>query len=122
MIFAKALRGVKVFEMHSRKSQTVRTRTAAQFRESKCAMMFSSDVSARGVDYPDVTAVVQVGLTDKEQYIHRLGRTARAGGKGEGVLILADFEQSLLRDLRGKDDFVCVLEHASWFCCMELDA
>ena len=44
------------------------------------------------MDYPDVTMVLQVGLTDKEQYIHRLGRTARAGAKGAGLLLLADYE------------------------------
>ena len=54
--------------------------------------MFTSDVTARGLDYPDVTFVLQVGLTTKEQYIHRLGRTARAGKGGKGLLLLADFE------------------------------
>lgn len=55
--------------------------------------MFTSDVSARGVDYPDVTRVIQVGLTTREQYIHRVGRTARAGKGGSGVLLLAPFEE-----------------------------
>jgi ATP-dependent RNA helicase MSS116 len=43
--------------------------------------------------------VLQVGLTDRDQYIHRLGRTARAGMQGRGVLVLADFEKPLLREL-----------------------
>uniref|UniRef100_M4B154 ATP-dependent RNA helicase n=1 Tax=Hyaloperonospora arabidopsidis (strain Emoy2) TaxID=559515 RepID=M4B154_HYAAE len=88
-----------VLEMHSRKSQGVRTKTAAEFRKGRKVMMFSSDVSARGVDYPDVSLVLQVGLTDRDQYIHRLGRTARAGMKGKGVLVLAEFETSLLNRL-----------------------
>ena len=52
--------GIPVLEMHSRKSQTQRTRAADQFRAGKRCIMFSSDVSARGVDYPDVSLVIQV--------------------------------------------------------------
>ena len=52
--------GIPVLEMHSRKSQAQRTRAADQFRAAKRCIMFSSDVSARGVDYPDVSLVVQV--------------------------------------------------------------
>ena len=55
--------GGNVLEMHSRKSQAHRTKTADKFRNARNAVMFSSDVSARGVDYPDVTLVVQVWLT-----------------------------------------------------------
>merc|ERR1719231_678690 len=83
--------------MHSRKSQSHRTKVAEQFREGTDVVMFSSDVSARGMDYPDVTSVVQVGMpSDKAQYIHRLGRTARAGKAGGGHLLLADFEAGFL--------------------------
>jgi ATP-dependent RNA helicase MSS116 len=76
--------------------------------------MFSSDVTARGtichhhisdnftwtatgMDYPDVSLVVQVGLTPKDQYIHRIGRTARAGKGGSGVLMCAPFEERFLK-------------------------
>lgn len=44
------------------------------------------------MDYPDVSFVLQIGLTDRDQYIHRLGRTARAGKSGTGMLVLAPFE------------------------------
>jgi len=92
--------GWAVIEMHSRKSQPHRTRAADQFREGTNLVMFSSDVSARGMDYPDVTAVIQVGMpSDKAQYVHRLGRTARAGKSGGGHLLLADFESSFLQSL-----------------------
>ena len=54
-----------------------------------------------GMDYPDVTFVLQMGSTTKEQYTHRLGRTARAGKEGSGLLLCAPFEMSALqRDLR----------------------
>jgi len=88
-----------VLEMHSRKSQSARTKAADAFRKGKKIIMFSSDVSARGVDYPDVSLVLQVGLTDRDQYIHRLGRTARAGMEGRGILVLAEFEKAMLHDL-----------------------
>jgi ATP-dependent RNA helicase MSS116 len=52
--------GIQTLEIHSRKSQVHRSRTSDQFRAAKCAVMSSSDVSARGVDYPDVTLVIQV--------------------------------------------------------------
>ncbi|KAL5052857.1 hypothetical protein RYX36_033539 [Vicia faba] len=54
-------------------------------------------VYARGVDYPDVTLVVQVGLpNDKQQYIHRLGKTRRRGKEGHGILLLAPWEEFFL--------------------------
>ena len=88
-------------EIHSRKTQSARTRTSDQFRSCKQGIMFSSDVTARGMDYPDVTFVLQMGSTTKEQYTHRLGRTARAGKEGSGLLLCAPFEMSALqRDLR----------------------
>jgi len=87
------LSGFKVLEIHSRKSQKQRDRASEEFREAKNAVMFSSDVSARGMDYPDVSFVLQVGLTDRAQYIHRLGRTARAGKEGKGALLLAAYEE-----------------------------
>lgn len=54
--------GIDVLETHSRKSQSARTRVSQAFRSSKGVIMFTSDVSARGMDYPDVSLVVQVGL------------------------------------------------------------
>ena len=93
--------GQDVTEIHSRKSQGHRTKAADAFRAAKKGVMMSSDVSARGLDYPDVTLVVQVGLpSSREQYIHRLGRTARAGKKGEGLLLLAPHEEFFTRQLK----------------------
>jgi ATP-dependent RNA helicase MSS116, mitochondrial len=91
-----APRKFNIIEMHSRKSQGYRTGASERFRVGKGIMMFSSDVTARGMDYPDVTMIVQVGLTDREQYIHRVGRTARAGKSGCGLLIAADYEAHAL--------------------------
>ncbi|KAI5309185.1 hypothetical protein KEM55_003853 [Ascosphaera atra] len=87
-------------EMHSRLTQQARTRNSDFFRRSKSCLLFSSDVTARGMDFPNVTHVIQVGLPrDRETYIHRLGRTARANKKGEGWILVHDAEMS---DLRSK--------------------
>ncbi|KAH9479672.1 DEAD-box ATP-dependent RNA helicase 26 [Psilocybe cubensis] len=86
-----------VLEIHSRKSQPARIRAAEDFKKAPSAILLSSDVAARGVDFPGVTLVLQVGLpSSAEQYVHRLGRTARAGASGRGILILSSEEQSFL--------------------------
>jgi ATP-dependent RNA helicase MSS116 len=93
--------GTPALEIHSRMSQPQRERASAAFRGARSAVMCSSDVSARGVDYPDVSAVIQVGApSDRSQYIHRLGRTARAGKSGDGVLLLAPHDSWVLHELR----------------------
>ncbi|KAL9191500.1 hypothetical protein ACHAXT_001206 [Thalassiosira profunda] len=93
-----------IFELHSKKSQSSRNTASEAFREATNAILFTSDVSARGIDYPDVTQVIQVGMPEsREQYIHRLGRTARAGKEGKGLLVLFPFEARFLSELRGLD-------------------
>ncbi|KAD4982740.1 hypothetical protein E3N88_19411 [Mikania micrantha] len=92
---------LNVREIHSRKPQSYRTRVSDEFRKSKGLILVTSDVSARGVDYPDVTLVIQVGLpADKAQYIHRLGRTGRKGKEGQGILLLAPWEQFFLSTIK----------------------
>ncbi|KAF5733522.1 P-loop containing nucleoside triphosphate hydrolases superfamily protein [Tripterygium wilfordii] len=92
---------LNVREIHSRKPQSYRTRVSEEFRKSKGLILVSSDVSARGVDYPDVTFVIQVGVpASREQYIHRLGRTGRKGKEGEGILLLAPWEEFFLASVK----------------------
>ena len=93
--------GIETLEMHSRKSQSQRVKVAEKFRTRSSVIMFSSDVSARGMDYPDVSSVIQVGLpSDRAQYIHRIGRTARAGKEGSGGLLLCEFEKFFIQELK----------------------
>jgi ATP-dependent RNA helicase MSS116, mitochondrial len=90
--------------LHSRMSQPARTRSSNAFRKSTGGhVLFTSDVSARGVDYPGTSLIIQVGLpSDREAYVHRLGRTARAGSSGHGVLLLCEHEMPFVeKELRG---------------------
>ncbi|CAM8935610.1 unnamed protein product [Rhodiola kirilowii] len=92
---------MNVREIHSRKPQSYRTRISDEFRKSKGLILVTSDVSARGVDYPDVSLVIQVGLpADRQQYIHRLGRTGRKGKQGQGILLLAPWEEFFLSSIK----------------------
>ncbi|KAI5655528.1 hypothetical protein M9H77_32715 [Catharanthus roseus] len=92
---------MNVREIHSRKPQIYRTRISDEFKESKRLILVTSDVSARGMNYPDVTLVIQVGIpSDREQYIHRLGRTGREGKEGKGIILLAPWEEYFLDELQ----------------------
>ncbi|KAI8546353.1 hypothetical protein RHMOL_Rhmol07G0110200 [Rhododendron molle] len=92
---------MNVREIHSRKPQLYRTRISDEFKESKRLILVTSDVSARGMNYPDVTLVIQVGIpSDRENYIHRLGRTGREGKEGEGILLLAPWEEYFLYEIK----------------------
>eukprot|EP00842_Homolaphlyctis_polyrhiza_P000017 jgi/Hompol1/1015/HPOL_002632-RA len=89
--------GMNVMQIHSGLTQMERSKIADRFRSSYSSVLFSSDVSARGVDYPGVTLVVQMGSpNNKEQYIHRVGRTGRAGKSGRGIIVLSSFDQPFL--------------------------
>ena len=94
-LFQLAL-GRRVMSLHSKKNQNARSVTSELFREANQGVLFTSDVSARGVDYPDVTHVVQIGVAaDRDTYIHRLGRTGRAGKSGKGLLVLLMDEERI---------------------------
>ncbi|KAL8767663.1 MAG: hypothetical protein Q9209_005922 [Squamulea sp. 1 TL-2023] len=96
-IFQQQL-GLEVFELHSRLTQSSRTRTTNVFKTAKRGIMFASDVIGRGMDFPNVFLVVQVGLpSDADAYTHRVGRTARAGKDGRAVILLTDAESFYLR-------------------------
>jgi ATP-dependent RNA helicase MSS116 len=79
--------------LHSRVSQSKRTSVTNAFRNAKNGILVATDVVARGMDFPLVTNVFQVGVpADKESYVHRLGRTARAGAEGRGTFIVTEAE------------------------------
>ena len=82
-----------VMTLHSRMSQNKRTKITQDYRNASAAILCATDVIARGMDFPGVTTVFQVGIpADKASYIHRLGRTARAGAEGRGIFIVSEAE------------------------------
>lgn len=87
------LHPARIIEMHARLTQHERTRAADSFRRAESAIMVSTDVTARGMDFPNVTHIIQIGIpTNRESYIHRIGRTGRADKAGEGWLLLTGME------------------------------
>lgn len=97
--FALSLRDISknIIDIHSKMTQPKRLRASEMFRNSTQIIMFSSDVSARGMDYPDVTLVVQLGIVSQNQYTHRVGRTGRIDKNGEGALICTPYEFPVLQ-------------------------
>ncbi|KAL9109769.1 MAG: hypothetical protein Q9227_005638 [Pyrenula ochraceoflavens] len=99
-----------IFEIHSRLTQIQRTRSSDDFRRTDSGILFSSDVTSRGMDFPNVSHVIQVGLPQQtEDYIHRVGRTGRAGKMGEGWLLVPratkrDFERMIGRHFPLSED------------------
>lgn len=94
--------GIAVLEIHSRRTATERSYASDTFRKHTKQVLLSSDVSARGVDYPDVTLVLQVGSpATRDVYVQRIGRTGRAGASGAAILLLCEYEKSFLSTLKG---------------------
>ena len=85
--------GVRAGALHGGKTQSARTRTLADFREGKVAVLIATDVAARGIHVDDVTLVVHVDpAADHKDYLHRAGRTARAGERGTVATLVAHNE------------------------------
>lgn len=100
-VFAQGLIKLNIYELHSRLSQNIRTRTTAEFKDAPNGIMFASDVIGRGMDFPNVDLVIQVGLPSKaDQYVHRVGRTARAGNGGRAIILLTTQESFFIASNR----------------------
>jgi ATP-dependent RNA helicase MSS116, mitochondrial len=95
--FFRQSSSLPVYELQSRLSQPQRTRTTNEFKEATTGIMFATDVIGRGMDFPNVTSVIQVGLPmNGEQYVHRVGRTARVDKDGRAVILLTQAESFFL--------------------------
>ncbi len=95
--FYRQASSLRVYELQSRLSQPQRTRTTKEFKEAATGIMFATDVIGRGMDFPNVTSVIQVGLPmNGEQYVHRVGRTARVDKDGRAVILLTQAESFFL--------------------------
>ena len=89
---------LETFELHSRLSQSQRTHTTDAFKKASSGIMLATDVIGRGMDFPNVTCVIQVGLPmNGEQYVHRVGRTARVDKDGRAVILLTQAESFFIK-------------------------
>jgi ATP-dependent RNA helicase RhlE len=92
--------GIPVTAIHGNKSQGQRERALAAFRASKVRVLVATDIAARGIDIEQVTHVVNFELPDvAESYVHRIGRTARAGAAGIAISLCDPGEIGQLRDI-----------------------
>lgn len=92
--------GIRAAAIHGDKSQPLRERTLAGFRSGVFPILVATDIAARGIDVEGLTHVVNFDLPDvPEAYIHRIGRTARAGARGIAISFCAASERHALRDI-----------------------
>jgi ATP-dependent RNA helicase RhlE len=92
--------GIAAGAIHGNKSQAQRERALAGFKSGDMSVLVATDIAARGIDIPGVSHVVNFDLPDvPEQYVHRIGRTARAGADGIAIAFCSPEERGNLRDI-----------------------
>jgi ATP-dependent RNA helicase RhlE len=95
-----AASGIPANAIHGNKSQPQRERALAEFKDGKVKILIATDIAARGIDVSGVSHVVNFDLPNvSEQYVHRIGRTARAGASGIAVAFCSDDERAYLRGI-----------------------
>ncbi len=92
--------GIKAVPIHGNKSQGARTRALADFKQGKVQVLVATDIAARGLDIDQLPYVVNFDLPNvPEDYVHRIGRTGRAGATGEAVSLVCADEIKQLQDI-----------------------
>ncbi|SEM92941.1 ATP-dependent RNA helicase RhlE [Sphingomonas gellani] len=92
--------GIAAHAIHGNKSQPQRERALAAFKSGDVPILVATDIAARGIDVSGVSHVINFELPNvPEQYVHRIGRTARAGADGIAIAFCADDERPYLRDI-----------------------
>jgi ATP-dependent RNA helicase RhlE len=92
--------GLTVAVIHGNKSQNARTRALSDFKEDRVQVLVATDIAARGLDIRELPHVVNYELPDvPADYVHRIGRTGRAGAVGEAISLVSDDESVQLRDI-----------------------
>ena len=92
--------GVKAMALHGNKSQTARTQALAGFKSGDIRALVATDIAARGIDIEDLPHVVNFEIPNvSEDYVHRIGRTGRAGASGEAVSLVCLDEEGFMMDI-----------------------
>lgn len=92
--------GITSMAIHGNKSQTARTKALADFKAGKLTALVATDIAARGIDIDQLPHVVNYDLPNvSEDYVHRIGRTGRAGSNGVAVSLVCIDEHQMLRDI-----------------------
>jgi ATP-dependent RNA helicase RhlE len=92
--------GISGMAIHGNKSQAARTRALAEFKEGSLQVLVATDIAARGIDIDQLPHVVNYDLPNvPEDYVHRIGRTGRAGATGEAVSLVCVDEHDMLKDI-----------------------
>ena len=92
--------GITCMAIHGNKSQTARTKALADFKAGKLTALIATDIAARGIDIDQLPHVVNYDLPNvSEDYVHRIGRTGRAGSNGVAVSLVCVDEHQMLRDI-----------------------
>jgi len=92
--------GISALAIHGNKSQSARTRALSEFKDGTLQVLVATDIAARGIDIDQLPHVVNYDLPNvPEDYVHRIGRTGRAGATGEAVSLVCVDEHQLLKDI-----------------------
>jgi len=92
--------GIDAYAIHGNKSQAQRTTALQAFRSGQVRLLVATDIAARGIDVSGVSHVINFEIPNvPEQYVHRIGRTARAGAEGIAISFVAPDEKPYLRDI-----------------------
>ncbi|SDF18679.1 MULTISPECIES: DEAD/DEAH box helicase [Rhodanobacteraceae] len=92
--------GIKSAAIHGNKSQNARTRALSDFKTNRITVLVATDIAARGIDIDQLPVVINFDLPMvAEDYVHRIGRTGRAGATGEAISLVSHDESGLLRDI-----------------------
>ncbi len=92
--------GIEARAIHGDKSQGARERAMGDFRSGKCRVLIATDIAARGIDISELPLVINYDLPEvAETYVHRIGRTGRAGHDGTAIAFCSEDERPLLKDI-----------------------
>lgn len=92
--------GVRSAALHGNKTQGARTKALADFKSGKLAALVATDIAARGIDIDSLPRVINFEMPNvPEDYVHRIGRTGRAGVEGEAISLVSSEERIQLRDI-----------------------